>query len=209
MSTFDRKEREKKWRRKSITDAAEKLFLSKNYDDISMNDIAREVELNRATLYLYFENKEAIFFSVVLRAVEMLSSMIRVAVKNVETSIQKIWALENAYFVFSSLHPDYFRIYSCFQSGRFNGKDIDGAKEIIWVQKEIFNILNGTLKMGINDGTILEDIDPVYTSILIISNLENTLSMRPPLEDLLESRKISQQIFFDDFIYYVNQLIKK
>lgn len=39
-------------------DAAEKLFFSKGYDDVSLGDIAQEVELNKATIYFYFENKE-------------------------------------------------------------------------------------------------------------------------------------------------------
>ena len=47
-------------------DAAEKLFFSKGYDDVSLDDIAQEAELNRATIYLYFENKEDLCFAVIL-----------------------------------------------------------------------------------------------------------------------------------------------
>lgn len=62
MSIQDRREREKEQRRNDILKAAEKLFLSREYDNVSMNDIAREVELSKATIYLYFENKEELFF---------------------------------------------------------------------------------------------------------------------------------------------------
>ncbi len=64
MAISDRKKREKEHRRQSIIDAAEKLFFEKGYDNVSINDIAKEVELNRATIYLYFENKEALCFAV-------------------------------------------------------------------------------------------------------------------------------------------------
>ncbi|BDZ69820.1 helix-turn-helix domain-containing protein [Methanobacterium petrolearium] len=61
MSIRDRREREKEQRRNDIINAAEKLFFAKGYDDVSMNDIATEVELSKATLYLYFDNKEELF----------------------------------------------------------------------------------------------------------------------------------------------------
>ena len=61
VSIKDRREREKEQRRNDILKAAEKLFLSREYDDVSMNDIAQEVELSKATIYLYFENKEELF----------------------------------------------------------------------------------------------------------------------------------------------------
>jgi len=66
MSTTARREREKQQRRESIVDAAEKLFFSKGYDDVSLDDIAQEAELNRATIYLYLKNKEDLYFAVIL-----------------------------------------------------------------------------------------------------------------------------------------------
>ncbi len=63
MSTTARREREKQQRRESIVDAAEKLFFSKGYDDVSLDDIAQEAELNRATIYLYFEKIKRIYTS--------------------------------------------------------------------------------------------------------------------------------------------------
>ena len=45
MSITDRREREKKQRQHDIINAAEKLFFSKGYDEVSMKDIALEVEL--------------------------------------------------------------------------------------------------------------------------------------------------------------------
>ena len=56
MSLIDRKEREKEQRRNDIINAAEKLFFSKGYDNASMNDIANEVELSKATLYRLSQN---------------------------------------------------------------------------------------------------------------------------------------------------------
>jgi len=54
MGISERRMREKEQRKKEILDKAERLFFSRGYDDVSMDEIANEVELNKATLYLYF-----------------------------------------------------------------------------------------------------------------------------------------------------------
>ena len=56
MVTARRKEREKEQRRNEIVDAAEKLFFEKGYEGVSMDDVARDAELAKGTLYLYFKN---------------------------------------------------------------------------------------------------------------------------------------------------------
>lgn len=60
-----------------MIDAAEILFFEKGYDNVTMKDIADEVELNRATIYLYFENKEALCFAVILKGMRILNGMIK------------------------------------------------------------------------------------------------------------------------------------
>jgi AcrR family transcriptional regulator len=61
MGIAERKEREKKERRREIMDAAKRLFSSKGFAGTTMEDIAGEVELSPATLYLYFRNKEELY----------------------------------------------------------------------------------------------------------------------------------------------------
>ena len=77
MGISERRQREKEQRKTEITDAAERLFFSRGYEDVSMDDIAREVDLNKATLYLYYENKETLFATIVLRGVRILEEKYR------------------------------------------------------------------------------------------------------------------------------------
>lgn len=61
MGIAERKEREKKARRRRIMDAAAKIFGINGYIGTTMEDIAAEVELSPATIYLYFKNKEELY----------------------------------------------------------------------------------------------------------------------------------------------------
>lgn len=196
MSTQNRRAREKQQRRSDILNAAENLFFSKGYDNVSMNDIANEVELNRATIYLYFENKEALCFAIILRGVEILNKLVKNQVKNAVYS-QKIYALGNAYSAFSSTYPQYIQVYNLFQSGRFDLSNLkrpawDDVREIIRLQKEVFDILLSTIKTEITGGKISSEVDPLYTTILIISALDSMLNPSPLIERELENVDINK-----------------
>lgn len=213
MAISDRKKREKEQRRQSIIDAAEKLFFEKGYDNVSMNDIANEVELNRATIYLYFENKEALCFAVILRGVRILNEMVK---KHVKTALytQKIIALGTAYNLFFHLYPQYIQVYNLFQSGRFDLSHLrrpawDDAWEIIKLQKEIFDRLLSSIKTEKGAGTISQDVDPVYATILIMSTLDSMINPSPILEKEIKNMNLNKYHGFKvDFIHFVNRLLR-
>ncbi|MGB9979887.1 TetR/AcrR family transcriptional regulator [Methanobacterium sp.] len=120
MSLIARKELEKEQRRRDILNAAEKLFFSKGYDNVSLNEIAKEVKLGRSTLYLYFENKEELFFAIVLRGAQILHGIVLGKSKKAETSYEKLSAFRDAYYEFSKEYPDYLKAYNYLISGRFD-----------------------------------------------------------------------------------------
>ncbi len=124
MSIAERKEREKEQRRKDIIAAAEKLFFARGYDSVTMDDIAKQAELNKATLYLYFKDKESLYFTVVLRGVVILNEMVREREKNAKTGFDRLWEIGHAYVSFAKKYPDYNLAYNYFYSGRFN---LDGV----------------------------------------------------------------------------------
>lgn len=54
---------EKSRRRDDILQAAERLWTAGVYNDLSMNQVAREARLAKGTLYLYFDTKEELFLA--------------------------------------------------------------------------------------------------------------------------------------------------
>jgi len=61
MGISERREREKIERRRMILNSARELILSQGVQQVSMEDIASKAELSKATVYLYFSSKEALF----------------------------------------------------------------------------------------------------------------------------------------------------
>jgi len=61
MGIAERREREKAARRREILDSTKELIMLRGVERVSMEDIAQKAELSKATLYLHFRSKEAIF----------------------------------------------------------------------------------------------------------------------------------------------------
>ncbi|AUB60668.1 Bacterial regulatory protein, tetR family [anaerobic digester metagenome] len=225
MAIKDRREREKEQRHNDILKAAEKLFLSRGYDDVSMNDIAQEVELSKATIYLYFDNKEELFFAIVLRGNLILNSMIQDEVKKAESGIDKVSAFRKAYHEFNRDYSDYIRIYKYFQSGRFDLDCIMDSDEIAKSSKdkmfkssnvsdylykinkmrgERFSIMSDSVQIGIDDGTIRSDVNPSEAAVLLSSISKNMSDIPQDHEKLLERQGIDR----DKFVMDVEDLIR-
>ena len=52
-------------KRRQIVEGAREVFLAQGFDAASMNDIARAAGVSKGTLYVYFNNKEELFESIV------------------------------------------------------------------------------------------------------------------------------------------------
>lgn len=238
MSVSSWKEREREQRRNDILNAAETLFFSKGYDNVSMNSIAKEVELGKSTLYIYFDNKEELFYAIVLRGVTILSTMIKEKVEKEDTGLEKLVAFKKAYHKFIKSYSDYFKAYNYFQSGRFDlaSREIDGyskiirtkmldsihlpssfpldniseyVKDILKLRSEIFFILYDAIKIGIKEGTIRSNVDPIKIAVIYILFCENIWTMSFDLKIILESQGMESETFVKDLDDFLTQLYIK
>jgi AcrR family transcriptional regulator len=62
MGIAERKEKQKQDIRKSILDASMKLFVEQGFENVSIRKIADLIEYSPTTVYLYFKDKNDIFF---------------------------------------------------------------------------------------------------------------------------------------------------
>ncbi|MBE0673842.1 MAG: helix-turn-helix transcriptional regulator, partial [Bacteroidales bacterium] len=76
MGVTERKEKERLRRREDILDSAERVFTEKGIIATTIDDIAREAELGKGTLYNYFPSKEAILWYCAIRGMRKLKEMI-------------------------------------------------------------------------------------------------------------------------------------
>lgn len=203
MSLAKWKEREKEQRQNDIIDAARKLFANKDFDKVSMDEIAGEVGLGKSTLYLYFKNKESLYFAVVLRGTRIWVQMVKKEVKKGKTGLKKLKLSGNANRMFSNNYPDYFRMFYSptsinkqFDMDKMNSsEEFQEVKELF---RELVSITIDSIQKGIDEDEIRSDVDPVEAAILLSVIFNGRVNMGDWSKEILESRGIEEQKFTMD-----------
>jgi AcrR family transcriptional regulator len=73
-----------------ILDAAEKLYTQQDQAGVGMNEIARAAGCSRATLYRYFENREALRTAYIHRETRRLSRAIKERIAGIDEPRQRL-----------------------------------------------------------------------------------------------------------------------
>lgn len=211
MTLAERKQREKAQRREDILNAAEKLFFSRGYDNVSMDEIANEVELNKATLYLYFKDKESLYFAVVNRGIKILRAMVVEEVKSAQASGLKGGGISMACGKFIQEYPDYLRACNYILSGRFdfsNDKDMNSdAREIIEFTEELYEKSLSAIRKYIENGIYRPNLNPVVVLILNSIIADGLLNISPFQRKFMEAHGVTmQQLYLEisDLVIYMD-----
>ncbi len=75
MGVTERKEKEHLIRKNHMVNAAEKIFLQKGFERSTMDDIAKEAEFTKKTIYSYFKSKDELYYEVMLLGYKALNDM--------------------------------------------------------------------------------------------------------------------------------------
>ena len=213
MSLAKWKEREKEQRRNEIIDIARKQFADKGFE-VSLDEIAREVGIGKSTLYLYFKNKESLYFAVVLRGIRIWLKMVKKEVKKEKNGYKRFNLYKNANKRFSNEYPDYFRLLYSPTSikKQFNKDKMNSSpefKEVRELFKEIMVIGINSIQKGIDEGEIRSDVDPTEATILLSVIYNGKVNMGDWAKELLESRGIDEKKFNDDIGDFFLHMLKK
>lgn len=94
--------------RESILEVAEVLFEIKGIEKTTMNDIARVADYSKATLYVYFENKEEIVSCIIWKSMKMLYDRIQRSVNKDNDLFEKYYGICNELTSYCDEYPLYF-----------------------------------------------------------------------------------------------------
>ncbi|TDO24708.1 TetR/AcrR family transcriptional regulator [Pedobacter duraquae] len=107
MAIKDRKERDKLDRRKLIIESATRLFLEQGYEKTSIRNIADDIEYSPATIYLYFKEKDEIFFIIHEQGFALLNQEFA-NIGDIKDPFERLQELGKTYLNFGLRNPDYY-----------------------------------------------------------------------------------------------------
>ena len=181
MDELPRRARERLAREEAIVAAAEKVFLEKGFEEASMDEIAKEAEFTKRTLYQYFPSKESLFFAVVLRGFRKLAACLEEAGKAAKDGFHKVRDTFLAYCAFCREHPDTFKLISRWGYVKRRAAEADGSLVDLQVfNRRMLEGLTGLLREGMADGSIRSDL-PVeataYSLVFLVTGFLAQLSV--------------------------------
>lgn len=178
MGVAERKEREKIQRRKSIIDAAEKIFFKEGIENASMDQVAQEAELSKGTLYLYFKSKEELYSAIILRGFIILKKKLKEAALPLESGFQNVKKISEAYIDFSYDYEGYFNAILYYQNDLFSSKDREPSQvQSLEGGNAVISVLINAIQKGKKDGSIYPYINEVETAFVLWSQITGLLQV--------------------------------
>ncbi len=158
MGIQERKERERDRRRQQIMIAAKRVFYTKGFAKVTMEDIAREAELSPGTLYLYFKSKDELCASLSLRILQYLNIRLRhVSAEKGLDGEEKLEALKKTIIDVYQFDPliliNLFRLQSSEVLKNLSPQLLADIKELF---SSSLGAMSDIFKQGINDGVIID-----------------------------------------------------
>ncbi|MBQ4524252.1 MAG: TetR/AcrR family transcriptional regulator [Lachnospiraceae bacterium] len=146
--------------RKNISKIAEQLFYEKGIENTSMNDIAKEAGYSKATLYVYFKNKEELIGILVLESMQKLHDYIKLALEESNDTKERYKKICYGLVKYQEEYPFYFKlvlenINIDFETTHF----LPEEKETFLIGEQINDLLIDFLKQGMECGEIRSDIE--------------------------------------------------
>jgi TetR/AcrR family transcriptional regulator len=205
MGIAERREREKIERKKSIVDAAERVFIRKGFENATMDDVAEMAELSKGTLYLYFNTKQQLYLEFIVRGNELMGKMFSYAVKKHRRGYDQVLALGRAYLEFAKKYPKYYEAFMYIAGKKVNldGEQMDHLKEF-YETDDTFSVLVNSITRGIQDGSIRRDLHPMKTALVLwgqIAGLVQLVSSKGEIMQTCWGEKPEEVIeYYFDFV---------
>ena len=155
-----RKKEPRSVHRENIVSAASTLFMERGIAATSMDDIAKAAGYSKATLYVYFENKEEIVGILVLNSMKKLYDYISSALIQHETTKARYDFICRGLVQYQEEFPFYFKMVLDKINIDFEGKDyLPEERETYQIGEEINEKIKTFLLSGMEKGDLRNDLD--------------------------------------------------
>ncbi len=193
--------------RKNISMAAEQLFMKNGIENTSMNDIAKVSGYSKASLYVYFKNKEELVGILVLESMQKLYDAIAFALEQSHDTKERYQKICYALVKYQEEYPFYFKmvletIRIDFETTNF----LPEEKETFIIGEQINDLLSDFLKDGINKGDFRSDMEIMPTIFsfwgMLAGLIQIAANKEAYIEQSMKKSKMEFLLYGFELLYY-------
>jgi len=199
-NNLPRRERDRKLRKTDILKAAEEVFATRGYHKATIADIAQKAQYAVGTVYLYFKNKENLYFRLFEEKWGEITQTIKKEVDQSRDSLEKLAAIVKARLQFFDANRDFFRIY--FMERNVDKGTMQNKVKDMMVSKFIkhTNMLTRLMKKAIEEGQ-LRNLNPEKLAFAFLGNINSmifsSLMLKKSDEPLLKYKDFIMDLFLN------------
>ena len=125
MGILERKERDKLEMRLLILETAQQIFIEEGFEKASIRAIADRIEYSPATIYLYYKDKNELFFAVHELGFEKLILEMTRSIEGITDPVEELRARGFAYMKFAFQNPEMYDLMFILNAPMENIKESD------------------------------------------------------------------------------------
>ena len=168
-----------KFNKENIMEAAERLFLKKGVQATTVDDIVKEADCSKSTLYVYFQSKDEIYSHIILKSMYKLLASMRESLDQSNLPAKKgFFQMCRVLVDFQKQYPLYFD--SILGEISVDTDDFDKYPilyEIYLKGEEINQLITNYMIRGMDRKEIRSDIDPLSTTFILWAGICGVISM--------------------------------
>lgn len=150
-----------------ILESSARLFAHQGFEGTSINEIADEVNLSKATIYHYFSGKEDIYTEIILDTLDGLLPSVRDAVERKDTATQRLVAAMEAH---AQYFEDNFWAFTAMLIGFGGIRELNRRARAIALRDSYESLFRDIIAAGVASGEF-RSTDPAIVSRAVLSML--------------------------------------
>lgn len=199
-----RKKEPKSVHREKIASAASVLFMDKGISATSMDDIAKAAGYSKATLYVYFENKEEIVGILVLDSMKNLYHYIDTALEQQETTKEQYNFICRGLVQYQEEFPFYFKMVLDKININFESHEyLPEEKETYQIGEEINEKIKEFLISGIDKGDLRGNLKIMPTIFNFWGMLSGLIQLASNKEEYIKKTMGLSKIQFLEYGFHM------
>lgn len=171
MGSAQRRARARENLRRSILDAARELFVTEDYNAVSMRRIAEKIEYSPTAIYLHFKDKQEILFCLIEEGFEILSE--RLERLDTPDPIERLRQGGRIYLDFALTQSHYYKLM--FQTGE--GPVCEDYLKQKDMGKRAFGFIRGCVAGAVAQGKFRADIPEEILSHVIWASVHGAVTL--------------------------------
>jgi AcrR family transcriptional regulator len=161
-----------------ILRTAERLFAAGRYHEVTLDHLCKQAGIGKGTVYRYFEDKEDLYYQVILRGLDVLVASVREVGEREEDPAQ---GLRQAARCVTDFYADRHALFSLMWSEQLRGSCHKRNARKQWQGKsdKIVDVLAGFIEKGMQSGTYeLRGLSPAAAARLLMGMLRTGMRYR-------------------------------